>query len=646
MSHAPDITEEFGGDVGTPLTPPISVPPLAPASLKWDCEIGGLPFLFATSDQNPYRRETADFRRQRVDTERNPGEQSLDSGYWIRSQASWHYGSGLSSAEPLEVSEQEAQFRYHAGGGVDPWTPSQLSLLNDTESWWPSGGSSQFLIGVNTGVLHADATTVTYISNGGASANVSWGASAGSITSLASDGESYYVANATGIYKGLLPSGSATLAWNTGATTVARWVKSRLFGSVGPSLYEFVGASAPTLPSALYTHPLTGWTWTDFAEGPTAIYASGYAGDTSFIYKVDATSSASAVTLSQPVVVAELPRGELVKSLYAYLGSYLVVGTSAGVRIAAIDSTYYGGGSLTLGPLVVETADGSTDAVASGGFVYATVGTKGEVGDRTKRAGLWRIDLATNLNNQPLQFASAADVVAPSGTTGAATQVTVAGGRIYFVVAGQGVFRIADTYVTEGWLETGRIRLGTLEAKAWRDMRLTGEPDMTGTVTGFASLADASQPSNWTQTAQINGTNYDVQGSLGSVAPNRQGTLYVAFRLSTDDTDSTPIFTGYQVRAVPAPQRSELISVPVLLFDQETDRKGQRHGQPNSGRAWERWSQLKLLEERASTVVWKDHTTGERAEAYIERCSFSRVAPPSNAFSGAGGVATVLLRLV
>ena len=315
-----------------------------------------------------------------------------------------------------------------------------------------------------------------------------------------------------------------------------------------------MGASAP-LPAALYTHPLTGWTWTDFAEGPTAIYASGMPG-TSFIYKVDATSSASAVTLSQPVVVAEpaarragqepvrLPgllsrRGYQCRCSYRCDRLHLLRWWLAHARSSSSWKPRREHGSG-----------------CSGGFAHATVGTKGEVGDRTKRAGLWRIDLATNLNNQPLQFASAADVVAPSGTTGAATQVTVAGGRIYFVVAGQGVFRIADTYVTEGWLETGRIRLGTLEAKAWRDMRLTGEPDMTGTVTGFASLSDASQPGNWTQTAQINGTNYDVQGSLGSVAPNRQELLYVAFRLSTDDTDSTPIFTGYQVRAVPAPQRS------------------------------------------------------------------------------------------
>ena len=82
MSHAPDITEEFGGDVGT-RSLHRSVCPARPGEPEVDCEIGGLPFLFATSDQNPYRRETADFRRQRVDTERNPGEQSLDSGYWI-----------------------------------------------------------------------------------------------------------------------------------------------------------------------------------------------------------------------------------------------------------------------------------------------------------------------------------------------------------------------------------------------------------------------------------------------------------------------------------------------------------------------------------------------------------------------------------
>ena len=69
----------------------------APTNMNWDCSIGDLTFLYGISDQYPFLRQTAEFRRQRIDTERNPGEQSLDSGYWLRSQQSWHYGSGLNS---------------------------------------------------------------------------------------------------------------------------------------------------------------------------------------------------------------------------------------------------------------------------------------------------------------------------------------------------------------------------------------------------------------------------------------------------------------------------------------------------------------------------------------------------------------------
>ena len=105
----------------------------APDSISWDVSFGNLKFLFATSDQDPYLRETSEFRRERIDTATNPGEQSLDSGYWVRSQESWHYGAGLRNAEPLEITAAEYRFRYQDSGGVDPWTAGQLTLLNDTE---------------------------------------------------------------------------------------------------------------------------------------------------------------------------------------------------------------------------------------------------------------------------------------------------------------------------------------------------------------------------------------------------------------------------------------------------------------------------------------------------------------------------------
>ena len=48
----------------------------APEGTFWDCQFGSLPFLYAFSDENPLIRETAQFRRERIDTATNPGEQS------------------------------------------------------------------------------------------------------------------------------------------------------------------------------------------------------------------------------------------------------------------------------------------------------------------------------------------------------------------------------------------------------------------------------------------------------------------------------------------------------------------------------------------------------------------------------------------
>lgn len=635
-----DITEKIRGALGIDVAATADASVALPPSARWDCSIGGIPLLFAAGNQQPViQRETATFRRDRVDTERNPGEQSLDSGSWLRSQASWHYGSGLSSAEPLEVSDAEAQFRYKRGGGVDPWTPGQLSLLHATASVLSSAGSSQHLIGVDTGVLHADGTTVKHVATDGTVTTVTWGGSGTGVTSLTSDGASYYAANNTGIYKGALPTSAGSKIWDTGATTIARFVKSRLMAAVGVSLYE-LATGGPTLPTALYTHPNTSWTWTDFAEGPAAIYVSGYSGDTSYIYRIDVDTTSTTVTLNQPTVVAEMPRGEQVHSLYVYVGSYMVVGTSAGARVAAIESD----GSLSLGPLVVESADGCKDAVAQGSFVWVTAGAKGSVGDRTERAGLWRIDLGTNLNGNPLQFAVAADLVAPSGTSGQATQVTTAGGFLWFAVQGSGVFREQATYVTEGWLETGRIRLGTLESKAWQDIRLLASTTASGGIAAYAQASEATAPSAWSRVLSIASGVVDDTGSLVPAAAAPLGSLYAAVRLSTTDTATTPVLIGYQLRAIPAPQRTELVQVRVECFDRLTDRQGAQVGY--RGLAWDLFSALKSMESTQSVVTWMDHTTGERATAYVEQVGWVRTAPPTRNLRNVGGPVTVTLRLV
>lgn len=638
-----DITEDVLFELG--LTSSSSADAAnVPPSIRWDCSIGSLPFLFAFSDQNPYQRETSEFRRQRIDTERNPGEQSLDSGYWIRSQSAWHYGSGLTSAEPLEVNENESRFRYHQGGGVDPWTAGQVTLLHDTENVYASAGSAQLLLGVNTGVLHADGSALSYQPSSGGSAAVSWGGSA-TIQSLTTDGANYYVGCVDGIYKGALPSGAGSKVWNTGDTTLVRWVKSRLMATVGKAVYELTG-TGPALPTALDpgTSRPSGWVWTDMTESPQSIYLSGYVGDTSLIESVGVTATSTTVTLAVPTVVAEMPRGEVVKSLYSYVGRYLIVGTSRGVRVGQINysaSTY---DTISLGPLVVESADGSMDAVASGPFVFCTVGSQADAGDRVKRAGLWRIDLGTNLNQNPLQFASAADLVVPAGVAGQATQVTVAGDRLWFAVSGAGVFRESDSFVAEGWMETGRIRLGTVESKAWRDMRILSTDSSVGKISGWASSTDDAAPSSWSKVIEIASGTSDSVGLLNKAFPAAVSNLFAAFRLERAASGDSPVFIGYQVRAIPAPRRSQIVSVPVLCFDFELDRQGTRYGQRNGSYA--RMEILRLLEKNASTVVWRDYTTGEVSEAYIERISYKRTNPPTRNVGGNGGIATILLRIV
>lgn len=127
-SFAPDITERTIIDLSSRTATYYE-----PNKNKFDFAIGGMPFIMAITDNSPYRRQTAPFRTERYDTERDPGEHTLaGSGYWIRSQSSWHYGDGIQFTEPLEGNDNEVRFRFRDSVGIDPWTPGQISLLKST----------------------------------------------------------------------------------------------------------------------------------------------------------------------------------------------------------------------------------------------------------------------------------------------------------------------------------------------------------------------------------------------------------------------------------------------------------------------------------------------------------------------------------
>ena len=126
-SKSPDITETVIFDLTGRTSQYYD-----PDTYAFDTAIGGLPFLYNITDAIPYRRSTARWKYERVDQAREPGEQTLDSGLWVRSQTSWHLGAGVQFQEALEGNPDLLRFRYYTSTGINPWNTGELSLLKDT----------------------------------------------------------------------------------------------------------------------------------------------------------------------------------------------------------------------------------------------------------------------------------------------------------------------------------------------------------------------------------------------------------------------------------------------------------------------------------------------------------------------------------
>ena len=98
--------------------------------VAYDIAINGLPFFLAASDDSPYRRVTAQYRKQQYDQTREAGEQSL-TGWWFRSQSSFHLGQGIKYFEPAQ--DESLRFQYTESKGLDVWTKGQATLIYDVD---------------------------------------------------------------------------------------------------------------------------------------------------------------------------------------------------------------------------------------------------------------------------------------------------------------------------------------------------------------------------------------------------------------------------------------------------------------------------------------------------------------------------------
>lgn len=627
------ITESIAFPIGNSVATAFSN-----TDVNYDIAINGKPFFLANGDERPYRRVTAKYRKEQVDQTTEPGEQTL-TGWWIRSQSSFHFGAGIKFFEPAQ--EASLRFRFAESKGINVWTQGEVTLLKDTVRVL-SSANNPLIVGANDGsndclvaadgselkkiTLSVDTPTVTTYTQTGTPST---------ITALATDGSRYFFANGTDIHRGNIggSTSDAEIYDSTNPCQVMRFVKQRLLAGINNSLFELnANNTSGALPTADFVHPNVNWKWTAIAEGPVALYAAGSAGSSSSIFKITLNSStANALgfpTLNVPTVCADFPEGELVQAFDVYLGTYAVICTNKGVRVGVVGED----GDISYGPLLFE-ADIKGISFRDK-FAYVSTLVDGE-------AGLFRIDLSTPIDNT-LRFPFASDVIA-AGETVTASNVNFLGStdRVAFTVNGDGVWlESAATKVASGFLLTGRIRYNTLEPKVYKLIRPM--VDLT-----FGNLT--------IQTAAASGTEFSVttisQGSSAGefVTPypiGSQELLSYRFILqrSSTDTSKGPVFDGYQIKALPATPKQRLIQFPVFCYDVETDSVNNQTGY--EGRAFDRIKELELVEGTGDTVRVQDFRTGETFIAQVEELDFMSMTPPGMRFNGFGGMLTITVRTV
>jgi len=650
MAYGSDITDA----IPYPLSNPLGSQTYAATGIAYDVAFAGYPFLLSTSDETPYRRVTAQYRKNQVDMTREPGEQTL-TGWWLRSQSSFHLGQGIKFFEPQQDESLRFQFTYSKG--LDVWTKGQATLLKDVSSYssvtnglqtnkrpYQSARSIRYsskdavLVwdGYKIDKVEADGTVVSFVSYTPGTDYP--------ILSVCDDGTfAYWVTNKVGtnrlqVNKRPLDSSSAATEMFTSATITAtnaviEFTKERLVMAVNNSVYEFA-ISAVALPTAVYSHPNASFTYTSITSSGAAIYLSGYNGIQSTIQKFTLTTTGAMPTLTSAITAAELPVGEVVFKVYYYLG-YMAIGTNLGLRVADVSVS---DGSIAYGPLIFESEQPVYDVAGYDKYLWCTTNVDG-------RPGVSRVDLGQQVGTQ-LVFAYAWDLYDPTLTGFYTTACAFVGNtdRLAFVTSNNGTTN-GKVYIQEltrltptGTMRIGYIRYNTLENKIFK--LLQPRYDTTNGALNVYSIDS-------TDTEYLIGTFEQgaVITEVGIPYPNTPQ-QYLGFKFemarSTSNTSAGPLFTGYQVQVLPSIKRQRLIQYPVELYDFEMDKFNNPSGY--EGNAYDRLQVMQSVEDIGDLIKIEDFRTGESYLGLIEEMDFINKTPTDKRYSGYGGLLLLTIR--
>ena len=654
------MTIPYGSDITEAIPMPLSNPSgnqtYAASGISYDLAFAGQPFFINNSDEIPYRRVTAQYRKNQVDMTREPGEQTL-TGWWLRSQSTFHYGQGIRFFEPAQ--DESLRFQYTYSKGCNVWDKGQVTLLKDvftshvtTGDLQANGRPFQIMRTIrynNTdAVLLWDEYDVDKVDLDGTITHfIDYNAGTDDpVYAICDDGvNAYWVTNdAIGgklqVWKKALTatSGTAgTLMFDKPGITVANavmeYTKERIVMAVNDKVYEF-SATATVLPTAVYSHNDPDHIFTSITSSGTAIYLAGYSGIQANIYKFTLNTSGAMPTLTSAITAAELPVGEVIYRIYYYLG-YMAIGTSLGLRVAQVSDQ---DGSIAYGPLIFESEQPVYDVAGYDKYLWCTTNVDGA-------PGVTRVDLSTPIGSN-LIFAYAWDLYDPEVSGFVTTSCSFAGNtnRLMFCTANNGTddgtifIEEAAILVPTGELRTGYIRYNTLENKIFKLLT-----PRFNTLNGGITIYSIDQ-NNRSYSLGVFSQGSDI-GQVGISYPNGAqqyiGFDFVFSRSTTNNTKG-PTFTGYQVNTLPSIPRQRLIQYPVSMYDYESDKFGNQTGY--EGYTYDRINTMQNIEDIGDLIKVEDFRTGESYLGLIEEMDFINKTPTDKRYSGFGGLLLITIR--
>jgi hypothetical protein len=250
------------------------------------------------------------------------------------------------------------------------------------------------------------------------------------------------------------------------------------------------------------------------------------------------------------------------------------------------------------------------DYVAASGSRHREMQPDGSLVDRN---GLYILDLRTRDEEQSFRYAWANWLTQPGGLVWDPDQQV--GGikslgqtdKVVWAVNGAGIYASTDSYVDLGYLTTGKVRFNTMENKTFSFVRTTNSvtPGVLAVEAGF-------EDGTWQPLAAWDST--DIRG-YEDVPPSTDPHLFMQLRYILNKSgSSTPVLTGYQVKALPANAVPRKVRLVALCFEKETDSNGNTVERPS----FQRLRALESMEHAGRVVLFQDLVTGEDHYCTIE----------------------------